>query len=101
MAQYIREGRRLLTDLFVSGLSSVPEEALEMLSALAREGERLGLHRAGKDFTALEQLLSAKRHEMAFSPEPVIRLMEYLDQYMTICQNKLSYDNACQHMSGQ
>lgn len=101
MAQYIQEGRRLLTDLFVSGLSSVPEEALETLSALAREGGLLGLRRAGRDFSALDQLLRAKRHQMTFTPKPAIRLMEHLDQYITICQDKLSYDKARQHMACQ
>ena len=99
MARYMQEGRRLLTDLFVSGLLSVPEEALETLSALAREGELLGLRRAGRDFASLEGLLSAKRHQMAFTPKPAIRLMEHLDQYLTICQNQISYDKARQLLS--
>lgn len=94
MFQYHREASHQLSDLFASGLFSVQEETLSQLSLLAEEGERLGLHQAGADFARIAELLKGKRHQMEFSPEPVLEAMERLDAYLQACREKLSYDTA-------
>ena len=75
-------------------MDSFSEEILSGLLSLAEDGERLGLHQAGKYFSRIAELLQGKRHRMEFSPEPVIETMEELSGYIRACREKLSYDMA-------
>lgn len=94
MSRYHKEAVHLLSDLFASGLFSIQEETLTQLSHLAEDGERLGLHQAGADFARIAELLGEKRHQMEFSPEPVLEAMGRLDAYLQACREKLSCDTA-------
>jgi len=94
MEQYRREAMQLLTDLFVSGASSIQEDALLQLSALAQDGERLGLHHAGAEFGRISRHLEGQRHQMEFSLEPVLEAEIRLYQYLMACGKKLSCDMA-------
>lgn len=94
LSQYLGEASRQLSDLFTSGLFSVQEETLTQLSHFAEDGERLGLHQAGADFARIAELLREKRHQMEFSPEPVLDAMGRLDAYLQACREKLSCDMA-------
>lgn len=94
MRQYHKEAGCQLSDLFVSGLDSVQEDTMEQIARLAEEGERLGLHFAGKNLKHVAELLREKRHRFAFSPDPVLKAMERLEVYLDLCKEKLSYDAA-------
>ena len=94
MKQYLQEAERSLLDVFYCGMDSFSEEILSGLLSLAEDGERLGLHQAGKYFSRIAELLQGKRHRMEFSPEPVIETMEELSGYIRACREKLSYDMA-------
>lgn len=94
MEQYRREAMQLLTDLFVSGASSIQEDALLQLFALAQDGERLGLHHAGAEFGRISRHLEGQRHQMEFSLEPVLEAEIRLYQYLMACGKKLSCDMA-------
>lgn len=96
MEQYRREAMRQLTDLFVSGISSVQEDSLRQLAALSEDGERLGLHRAGAGLGRICGLLERKRHQMEFSLEPVLEAEIRLYKYLMACRKKLSCDMALQ-----
>lgn len=94
MEQYRREAMQLLSDLFVSGVSSIQKDTLHQLSALAQDGERLGLHHAGAEFGRISGLLEGKRHQMEFSLEPVMEAEIRLYKYLMACGKKLSCDMA-------
>lgn len=92
MERYVAEAADGLRDLFVSGLYSLQEETLLQLRQLSEEGESLGLHGAGEKFARLCSLLQNQRHQMTFSPEPVLEEMAALEAYLEACQEKISYD---------
>ena len=94
MEQYLGEAQRQLADVFVTGLDSVPDEMAQRLSACGEEGEALGLHQAGKELGLIGRLLGERRHQMEFSPEPVIEAMERFSRYLAACREKLSFDQA-------
>ena len=94
MKQYCREASRQLSDLFASGINSVQDEMIAQLSELAEDGERLGLHQAGADFACIAGLLRGKRHQIEFSPEPVLKALGRLDAYLLACRERLSYHMA-------
>lgn len=94
MEQYQREAMSQLSDLFVSGISSVQEDTMHRLSVLSEDGERLGLHHAGAEFGQISGLLERKRHQMEFSLEPVLEAEIRLYQYLMACRKKLSCDMA-------
>ena len=92
--QYLIDVGRQLADLFVSGLTSSSEELEGRILACAREGEELGLHYAGEKLAELGELLSGRRHQMEFSPEPILEVWEGLQRYLKICRDKVSLDRA-------
>ncbi|MBD5396139.1 MAG: hypothetical protein HDR71_18210 [Lachnospiraceae bacterium] len=94
MKQYHREALHQLSDLFASGLDSVQEDTIEQITQLAEEGERLGLHFAGKNLENIAEHLREKRHRLLFSPEPVLITMGQMEAYLNLCKEKLSYDTA-------
>ena len=94
MEQYRQEAARTLSDLLVSGLSSVQEEVLSAMSLLAEDGRRLGLTFAGDEFFAIKEMLDNRRHQTDFQPEPVMDVMTRLTRYLLVCRQKLSYDMA-------
>ncbi len=94
MEQYQKEAMSQLSDLFVSGISSVQEDTMHRLSVLSEDGERLGLHHAGVEFGQISGLLERKRHQMEFSLEPVLEAEIRLYQYLMACRKKLSCDMA-------
>lgn len=94
MEQYRQEAVKTLSDLLVSGLSSVQEDVLSALLLLAEDGERLGLSFAAEEFTVIHDLLAGRRHGMDFTPEPVIDAMGRLGRYLKACGEKLSFDRA-------
>lgn len=94
MEHYRRESVRQLSDLFISGLSSVQGDRIGRLLVLAEEGERMGLHYAGAKFADIHKALDAKRHQMEFSSEPVLQAAGELDTYFRVCREKLAYDMA-------
>ncbi len=94
MEQYLKEAKRHLADLFVSGIASVGEELAERILACSREGEELGLHRAGEALAGIGDLLHAKRHQMEFSAEPLLEAWEGLERYFRVCEEKVSRDRA-------
>ncbi len=94
MEQYRRESVVQLSDLLVSGLCSVQEDIIRRLEMLADDGERLGLHTAGEEFACISHYLDKKRHQMEFTPEPVIQAAGKLEQYFRTCQEKLAFDTA-------
>lgn len=94
MEQYLKGAGRQLADLFVSGLQSSPEELEERILACAGEGEELGLHYAGKKLAELGELLKGRRHQMEFSPEPLLEVWEGLQRYLKVCGEKVSLDRA-------
>lgn len=91
---YLKEAMGQLTDLFVSGLSSVWDDTIEQLSVFADDSEELGLHKAGKEFSNISGLLKEKRHHMEFNHEPVIKAMGRLNDYLLACREKADYDKA-------
>lgn len=91
--QYAKEAFSQVNDLFVSGLYSVLDTTIDSLRTLSEEGEQLGLHTAGKEFQKIKKLLQEKRHNMEFTPKQVVERMAYLEQYLSICQKKISIDN--------
>lgn len=91
---YLKETLGQVSDLFVSGLSSVWDDTIERLSAFAEDSEGLGLHEAGKEFSNICRLLKEKRHNMEFNPEPVIKAMARLNEYLLACRKKADYDKA-------
>lgn len=91
---YLREAMGQLTDLFVSGLSSAWDDTIEQLSVFADDSEELGLHKASKEFSNISGLLKEKRHHMEFNPEPVIKSMGKLNDYLLECRKKADYDKA-------
>lgn len=94
MEQYRREALGQLSDLFFGGLYSVREEMTEQMALLSEDGERLGLHQAGREFAAISRLLREKRHQMDFSMEPVLEAAGRLDRYLEACGEKISCDLA-------
>ena len=94
LEQLLLEMRQTLGDLFQSGLDSVQEESLSQLCRLEKESEEMGLHGGSEELSRIRTALEQKRHQMEFDPEPVIlalgRLMEYLD----VCLEKTSFDQA-------
>ncbi len=94
MERYQNEAVRQLSDLFVSGFSSVQEDTLHQLSVLSEDGERLGLHRAADEFGSIRRVLERKRHQIEFSPEPVLESEIRLYKYFAACRKKLSCDMA-------
>ena len=94
MEQYRQEAARTLSDLLVSGLSSVQDEVLSAMSLLAEDGRRLGLTFAGDELSALREMLDNRRHQTDFRPEPVMDAMTKLVRYLLVCRQKLSYDMA-------
>lgn len=94
LAQYCREASGLLSDLLVTGLSSVQDDLLDRMTALTEEGESLGLHGAAGELSYMEELLRGKRHRMEFSPEQAARAMGRLNRYLLACRGKLSCDTA-------
>jgi len=94
MKQYCREASCQLFDLFASGIHSVQDEMIAQLQELAEDGERLGLHQAGADFTCIAGLFSEMRHQIEFSPEPVLKALCRLDTYLLACRERLSYHTA-------
>lgn len=94
MEQYRREALGQLSDLFFGGLYSVREEMTEQIALLSEDGERLGLHQAGREFAAISGLLREKRHQMDFSMEPVLEAAGRLDRYLEACREKISCDLA-------
>lgn len=99
MEQFLKEIQEALGDLFQSGLSSVQEETLENLERLAKESSALGLHRAGADLAFMEKALQEKRHRMEFDPEPVLKVWVRLTDYVRICLDKVSLDQALLEMN--
>ncbi|MCI8820996.1 MAG: hypothetical protein HFI15_00530 [Lachnospiraceae bacterium] len=98
MEHYRKEAVRQLSDLFVSGLYSAREDLTGRLSVLAEDGERMGLHHAGSMWKRICRELEDRRHQMEFSPEPVIRAAGELHAYFRACQEKLAYDTARRNM---
>lgn len=94
MEQYCREVRGLLEDMFISGLSSLTEETLSQTERLAREGEQMGLHQAGRDLAQIHSLLEGRRHQMEFSPEQTVEALGRLAAYLNACGEKLRRDKA-------
>lgn len=94
MEQYRREAVRQLTDLFVSGISSVQEDVVRGVKECAEEAERLGLHLAGREFGKIGALLEGKRHRMEFEMEEVLRAAEKVSRYLEVCRRKLGCDMA-------
>ncbi len=94
MEQYRREAAGQLSDLFVSGLYSIQDNVIGRLSELSSEGERMGLHYAGAAFGRIGRGLEERRHQMEYSPEPVLREMGALERYLQACGKKLSCDMA-------
>lgn len=92
--QYLKDAGRQLADLFVSGLTSSSEELEGRILACAREGEELGLHYAGEKLAELGELLKGRRHQMEFSPEPLLEIWERLQHYLKVCGEKVSLDRA-------
>lgn len=94
MEGFLREIREALGDLFQSGLHSVQEETLGNLNRLAKESGALGLHSAEEALTFLAKSLEEKRHQMEFSPDPVLKTWFRLMAYVKLCQEKVSQDQA-------
>lgn len=94
MEQYFREAQGLLTDMFISGLYSLQEETLSQCRRLAREGEMMGLHQGSQNLTEIYKLLEGRRHQMDFSPEPVIEGLGRFEAYIRICRERLLRDKA-------
>ena len=89
MEQYFREVRGLLGDLFASGLYSVQEETMIRCRELGAEGEQMGLHQAGRDLMEVYGLLEGRRHQMDFSPEPVIEALGRAEIYGSTCRERI------------
>lgn len=94
MEQYFREAERLLEDMFISGLSSQQGETLSECRRLAREGEMMGLHQAGRELSEIYELLDGRRHQMEFSPEPVTLALGRLETCIRACRERLLKDKA-------
>lgn len=94
MEQYFREAERLLEDMFISGLSSQQGETLSECRRLAREGEMMGLHQAGRELSEIYKLLDGRRHQMEFSPEPVTLALGRLETCIRACRERLLKDKA-------
>ncbi len=92
MDQYLREVVRELSDLFVTGLSSCREEMAGRILFYAKEGEALGLHRAGQALDRIGKLLESRRHRMDFSPGDVLKSWKNLNRYLRACREKVSRD---------
>lgn len=94
LSHYVEEAFSLLSDLFTSGLASASPETVSALQQLSEDGERMGLDLAARELGRLNGLLQEKRHRMEFSPEPAADVMERLWRYLTVCREKLFYDEA-------
>ncbi len=99
--QYLKGAVRQLADLFVSGLQSSPEELEDRILECSREGEELGFHYAGEKLAELGGLLKGRRHQMEFSPEPLLELWESLQCYLGACIEKVSMDRVRLSMKGE
>lgn len=99
--QYLKGAVRQLADLFVSGLQSSPEELEDRILECSREGEELGFHYAGEKLAELGGLLKGRRHQMEFSPEPLLELWESLQCYLGACIEKVSMDRVRLSMEGE
>ena len=100
MEQYFGEVERLLGDLFISGLYSLQGEMLSWCRRLGEEGEQMGLHQAGKDLRTVYELLEGRRHQMDFSPEPVIEALGRVAIYANACRQRLLRDKALLKLRG-
>lgn len=94
MEQYRKEAVRQLSDLFLSGLYSAQGDPVDRLKMLSEDAERMGLHYAGTKFSQIYQALEEKRHQMEFSPDPVLKAAGELEAYLEKCREKLVYDMA-------
>jgi len=94
MEQYLKEASQQLSDLFISGLSSVQTESAERILTCAKEGEQLGLHCAGRELKQIGELLNSKRHQIEFSSKPVLQSWRCLNRYIAACMEKVSQDRA-------
>ena len=101
MDELLREGEEILNDLFESGLESVLDETMRRINIVCEECENRGLHQGAEDFRQLENLLRNKPHEMNFDLEPVIHIMWRLSRYISLCKERVTYDNAIMHMKGE
>jgi len=94
LSQYCREAAGQLSDLFISGFDSVSDDVLDQMEILGEDAKHLGLHGAAGELRHISGLLRGKRHQMEFSPGPVLEAMERLEQYLSVCQEKISWDLA-------
>ena len=101
MNELLREAEGILNDLFESGLESVLDETMRRMKIAGEECENRGLHQAAADFKKLEELLKKKQHEMKFTPEPVMNVMWRLSEYISLCKEHVTYDNAMNNMKGE
>lgn len=99
--ELLKEAEAILNDLFESGLESVLDETVRRMKIAGEECENRGLHQGAEDFSKLEELLSKKPHEMKFNPEPVMNIMWRLSEYISLCKEYVTYDNAIIHMKGE
>ncbi len=100
MEGYCRQVRGLVEDLFISGLVSLTEETLSWLERLSREGEQMGLHQAGLELMQIHRILTGRRHQMEFSPEPAVEALSRLAAYLDACQERLLRDKALVALQG-
>ena len=101
MNELLKEAEAILNDLFECGLESVLEETIRRINMAGEECENRGLHQGAEDFKKLEELLRNKPHEMKFDPEPVMNIMWRLSEYISLCKEHVTYDNAINHMKGE
>lgn len=94
MERYAAEVQRQLSDLFVSGLSSLSEETARRLQALAQDGEQMGLSGAAKELSFASEELSRRRHQMSFDSGRMIASLARLSRRLSAYSEKLSYDRA-------
>ena len=100
MEGFCRQVRGLVEDLFISGLVSLTEETLSWLERLSREGEQMGLHQAGLELMQIHRILTGRRHQMKFSPEPAVEALGRLAAYLDACQERLLRDKALVALQG-
>ena len=54
----------------------------------------MGLHQGSQNLTEVYKLLEGRRHQMDFSPEPVIKGLGRFEAYIRICRERLLRDKA-------
>ena len=92
LEEVLGETKRLLSDLFTSGLVSAHDGTLEEMDKISDTCRQCGLTFAGEKLKELAEEVKANRHRMSGDFDRAVDLFCSLEQYLSLCERKLTLD---------